>query len=102
MGINCVGDEQRCPSCGRMVEPWRENHAGTSYGCACGCSWMISAPQEATVEQVKRDLDDRLVAGIKEYGAPLTADSDNHALWSAYEEALDLACYLRQEIERRK
>lgn len=53
------------------------------------------------VSLVKMDLDDRMKKGIETYGRPLTAHNGRDALWDAYEEALDLACYLRQAIEER-
>lgn len=50
---------------------------------------------------VKRDLDDRETKGIATYGTPLTPFNGRDSLWDAYEEALDLACYLRQAIHER-
>jgi hypothetical protein len=51
---------------------------------------------------VLRDMLDRHEAGVAKYGTPLTADNGRDALVDAYQEALDLCVYLRQEIERRK
>lgn len=50
------------------------------------------------VSQVKQDLDERRKKGIETYGEPLRPFNGRDALWDAYEEALDLACYLRQAI----
>lgn len=50
---------------------------------------------------VRRDLADRELVGIQRYGTPLQAHNGRDALRDAYEEALDLACYLRQAIEER-
>lgn len=47
---------------------------------------------------VQRDLEDRLQVGIKRYGQPLQPHNGRNALRDAYEEALDLAVYLRQAI----
>jgi hypothetical protein len=47
------------------------------------------------------DLQVRLAVGIERYGTPLQAHNGRDALRDAYEEALDLACYLRQAIEER-
>lgn len=47
------------------------------------------------------DLCDRRAKGVKTYGEPLKADNGRDALRDAYEEALDLACYLRQAIEEK-
>lgn len=47
------------------------------------------------------DLYDRRKIGIQRYGVALQAHNGRDALRDAYEEALDLACYLRQAIEER-
>jgi hypothetical protein len=48
------------------------------------------------------DLRDRLRVGVKTYGVPLRANNGRDALWDAYEEALDLACYLKQAMVERE
>lgn len=48
------------------------------------------------------DMLDRHEAGVAKYGTPLQADNGRDPLVDAYQEALDLAVYLRQEIERRR
>lgn len=50
---------------------------------------------------VRHDLNVRERVGIQRYGTPLQAHNGRDALRDAYEEALDLACYLRQAIEER-
>ncbi len=50
---------------------------------------------------VIKDMKDRNEKGIKTYGVPLQVHNGRDALWDAYEEALDLAVYLRQAIEER-
>ncbi len=57
----------------------------------------------ATVNDlVKADLDARQMLGSKKYGKPLTQGEPCHnglsALQNAYEEALDLAMYLKKAI----
>lgn len=47
------------------------------------------------------DLGVRLQVGVQRYGTPLQAFNGRDALRDAYEEALDLACYLRQAIAER-
>lgn len=54
------------------------------------------------VMMVIRDLLDRADVGLETYGTLLTAENGRHQLEDAYHEALDLACYLRAEIEWRK
>lgn len=47
------------------------------------------------------DIRHRREVGIERYGTPLQAHNGRDALRDAYEEALDLACYLRQAIAER-
>lgn len=51
---------------------------------------------------VTADLTQRVNKGAAQYGEPLTTHNGRNALWDAYEEVLDLAMYIRQEIEERK
>lgn len=44
------------------------------------------------------DLEARREVGIKTYGTELMTDNGRKPLWDAYQEALDLAVYLRQAI----
>lgn len=50
---------------------------------------------------VRADLETRELIGIERYGTPLQPHNGRDALRDAYEEALDLACYLRQAIAER-
>ena len=54
------------------------------------------------VELVREDMLARMTLGIERYGTPLQANNGRDALQDAYEEALDLAIYLRQAIEERR
>lgn len=47
------------------------------------------------------DIRTRREVGIERYGTPLQPFNGRDALRDAYEEALDLAMYLRQAIEER-
>lgn len=47
---------------------------------------------------VRADLEDREQLGIRRYGTPLQPHNGRDALRDAYEEALDLACYLKQVL----
>lgn len=51
---------------------------------------------------VEEDIASRKRIGVKKYGMPLQANNGRDMLWDAYEEALDLAIYLRGELENRK
>jgi hypothetical protein len=50
---------------------------------------------------VRADLDLREQVGIQRYGTPLQPHNGRDALRDAYEEALDLSCYLKQAIVER-
>jgi hypothetical protein len=50
---------------------------------------------------VRDDLDCRELLGIQRYGTSLQPHNGRDALRDAYEEALDLACYLKQSIVER-
>lgn len=52
-------------------------------------------------DSVIKDIQARRDLGIRRYGTPLQAYNGRDALYDAYEEALDLACYLKQAIVER-
>jgi hypothetical protein len=51
---------------------------------------------------VIKDMHERDHVGRQRYGTPLQARNGRDSLVDAYQEALDLAVYLRQLIEERK
>lgn len=53
-------------------------------------------------ELVIADMYERDHVGRQRYGTPLQTNNGRDALVDAYQEALDLAVYLRQAIEERK
>jgi len=53
---------------------------------------------EVVLGYVQSDLAARAAAGEKKYGTMLRTHNGREALWDAYQEALDLAMYLRQAI----
>lgn len=53
------------------------------------------------VDMVVADLNARAEVGLKKYGTKLQAHNGREPLVDAYQEALDLCMYLRQEIEER-
>ena len=53
-------------------------------------------------ELVIEDMHARDHVGRQRYGTPLQAHNGRDAMQDAYEEALDLAVYLRQAIEERR
>ena len=52
-------------------------------------------------DEVIRDIEQRRAQGLVTYGRTLEAHNGRDALQDAYEEALDLACYLKQAILER-
>ncbi|AGL13859.1 hypothetical protein [Actinoplanes sp. N902-109] len=63
----------------------------------------MSVPNDSTSVQamVRADLRIREQIGRQRYGTALQPHNGRDALRDAYEEALDLACYLRQAIAER-
>lgn len=51
---------------------------------------------------VMEDMKDRREFGLAKYGVPVRHDSGRDPLADAYQEVLDLAVYLRAEIQRRR
>jgi hypothetical protein len=49
-------------------------------------------------EEVMKDLQSRLEFGTAKYGTPLQPFNGRKPLKDAYEEALDLCCYLKQAL----
>lgn len=60
-------------------------------------------PNDSTpiVDLVVADLQERKRQGIAKYGVPLQAHNGRRPMVDAYQEVLDLACYVRQELEER-
>ena len=56
----------------------------------------------ATWRLVIEDMKDRDRIGREKYGTPLQPHNGRDSLVDAYQEALDLCVYLRNEIEERK
>jgi hypothetical protein len=59
---------------------------------AAGDCWLL----------VQADMEARRRMGIAKYGTPVQAGNGRRALVDAYDEVLDQAVYLRQEIEERR
>ena len=62
----------------------------------------IKNKHKPIVDLVIRDMKSRKKQGIKTYGVALQAFNGRNALQDAYEEALDLAIYLKQVLEENK
>jgi hypothetical protein len=61
----------------------------------------IHTAEKPIWEMVIEDMHERHRIGVERYGTPLQASNGHDALVDAYQEALDLAVYLRQAIEQR-
>lgn len=72
------------------VQGWRQPKPTPSAG-----------PGPDVLGLVVKDLADRAILGLKKYGHPLRPNNGRDPLLDDYHEALDLAMYLRQEIEER-
>lgn len=57
---------------------------------------------ESIHDLVIQDMRDRKALGLARYGTILQAHNGRDALVDAYQEALDLCCYLRQAISERE
>ena len=59
---------------------------------------------DPTVQSVIQDLNERSELGIKKYGTTLADNNLTHKQWlhHAYEEALDMALYLKRAMEELK
>lgn len=109
-----------CKNCGELLAPgciagvWK--HFNGSYYCSANRThaeplrenMSVSNPAPVPNESVPiwdlviADMKDRDKVGRERYGTPLQTNNGRDTLLDAYQEALDLVVYLRQEIEERK
>lgn len=61
----------------------------------------MSADRREVLPSVLADLGARVAKGAAQYGEPLTTHNGRDPLLDAYEEALDLALYLKQALMER-
>lgn len=61
----------------------------------------MSDDRQSVQDLVIQDMEARKKVGLKEYGTLLYPHNDRDALQDAYEEALDLCCYLKQALVER-
>jgi hypothetical protein len=62
----------------------------------------VKTPETPVVHYVIKDLIDRADVGQRKYGMHLQAHNGRDQLLDAYQEALDLCCYLKGELLRRQ
>jgi len=81
------------------------DEASPSLSAAEAATAKQSAPKGSgnpILGMVLADLTNRALEGKEKYGEPLKAHNGRNPLWDAYQEALDLAMYLRQAIEEQR
>lgn len=61
----------------------------------------VKGVAEDTVDLVMKDLAQRKKAGVKKYGVAHQSDNGRNHLLDAYEECLDMAVYLRAELDKK-
>lgn len=75
-----------------MTAPTRANREGDTQG-------LPTVNDKPFVQDaVIADIEARKQVGIHRYGTPLQPFNGRNALLDAYEEVLDLACYLKQRL----
>lgn len=91
--MSCTQEYCDCPEC---LNRWRNNSPFRRQ------SVPVRNDSTPIVDLVLADLNQRSKVGLRKYGTLLQAGNGRDALWDAYEEALDLAMYLRQAIAERQ
>lgn len=98
--VNVIAEKYvDCPSC-KAYGPDGDgkDNAIVRWNAA---SRPIATPLPDVVDLVKSDIDTRKEFGLKQYGVPLKPFNGKKSLQECYEELLDAAFYLRQEIYER-
>ena len=88
---------EQCPTC----RIWTDDAANCTHGHVEQPP-PTPASGPAIADLVREDISGRDRLGVQRYGERLRAGNGRDALRDAYEEALDLAMYLRQLIEERE
>lgn len=81
----------------QAVQSWNDH---TNPGVSRQPTPKGEGPEIGTL--VIADIEGRIRKGVDTYGEPLKAHNGRDSLVDAYQEALDLAIYLRQAIEERR
>lgn len=114
-GISMASDEDGWFLCGRSLAeltaiPTFETFVSVEDAPTNGSKHDPATAKQASPKgvgapilgMVLADLTNRALEGRQKYGEPLLAHNGRNPLWDAYQEALDLAMYLRQAIEESK
>lgn len=91
----------RCEKCHSGRSAPIETVSGKGRGWKCSaCGWWNWTVRDVAA-LVHADIERRIGLGVRQYGERLAAHNGRDALQDAYEEALDLALYLRQALAER-
>lgn len=95
MSQRCRGSADFCNGCPECIPGYKSSNTPEPP--------PLPNPGEPTVlSLVVTDLQERAEHGLKKYGQYLTAGDGRDHLKDAYQEAMDLVMYLRQEIRERE
>ena len=104
-----VDDEETVQLYNPEIEPDFEPFVSVEDAQECKADNAATSKQSAPkgsgnpiLGMVLADLTNRALEGKAKYGEPLKAHNGRNALWDAYQEALDLAMYLRQLIQEQQ
>lgn len=61
----------------------------------------VNFAEKDLANEVKEDIENRIIKGVATYGERLKPFNGRIALQDAYEEILDLALYIKQELKER-
>ena len=108
-GAMAVDDEDDIQLDNPEIEPDFEPFVSVEDAQECRAEHAATATQATPkgsgnpiLGMVLADLTNRALEGTAKYGEPLKAHNGRNPLWDAYQEALDLAMYLRQAIEEQR
>ena len=108
-GSMAVDDEETVQLDNPEMEPDFEPFVSVEDAHECRAEHAATSKQSAPkgsgnpiLGMVLADLTNRALEGKEKYGEPLKAHNGRNPLWDAYQEALDLAMYLRQAIEEQR
>lgn len=93
---------QACADC-RMQDPADCLHCELRIKTLASESQPPPEPHgDIVLGHVLADVRERAVLGYEKYGTALRVHNGRDPLWDAYQEAIDLVMYLRQELLKRE
>jgi len=94
-------DERNEPNLGAQGESFGEAIRRETSGIATSSEPTPQGTGDDVAALVQKDIEARAEEGKQKYGERLTTDNNRDALVDAYQEVLDTAMYLRQELAER-